>query len=103
MNAKGWLWKKDAANLYDAFIIECISLDDCPISGASLIRRTLQTDETKPTYKALNELMLDCFKKVRESKNKRKRAAAWDDIAADQGGEVADAGDNERFSKGQKA
>lgn len=95
MNAKGWLWKKDAANLYDAFIIECISLDDFPISGASLIRRTPQTDETKPAHKALNELMLDCFKKVRESKNKRKRAAAREDIAADQGGEVADAGDNE--------
>ena len=32
--------------------------------------------------KALNELMLDCFKKVRESKNKRKRAMAEEQIVA---------------------
>jgi hypothetical protein len=81
IRGKGWLWKKDGGNLYDAFVLECIDLDDFPVSGASTIRRT-QTDDTKPFHKALNELMLDCFKKVRESKNKRKRAIAREEIAA---------------------
>ena len=82
IRGKGWLWKKDGGNLYDAFVLECVDLDDFPVSGASTIRRT-QTDDTKPFHKALNELMLDCFKKVRESKNKRKRAIAQEEIAAE--------------------
>lgn len=81
IRGKGWLWKKDGGNQYDAFVLECVDLDDFPVSGASTIRRT-QTDDTKPFHKALNELMLDCFKKVRESKNKRKRAIAREEIAA---------------------
>ncbi|KAF8437826.1 hypothetical protein BGX38DRAFT_1273856 [Terfezia claveryi] len=60
-------------------------LDDFPASGAAVIRRDPQTDDTKPTYKALNELMLDCFKKVRESRGKRKRAAAREELAAGAG------------------
>jgi len=34
---------------------------------------------------ALNELMLDCFKNVRESRGKRKKAAAREELVADAG------------------
>ena len=96
MKGNGWLWKKDAGNGYDAFVLQCVRLDDFPVSGASRIRRTPKTDDTKPAHKAINELMLDCFKKVRESRNKRKRAAAQEELRAEAGNiakyEEADAG-----------
>ncbi|KAF8424471.1 hypothetical protein BGX38DRAFT_1279386 [Terfezia claveryi] len=85
IRAKGWQWKKDRGNDCAAFQMECVGLDDFPASGAAVIRRDLQTDDTKPTHKALNELMLDCFKKVRESHGKRKRAAAREELAAGAG------------------
>jgi len=81
IKAKGWQWKKDAGNDYDAFLLECIGLNDFPTTGASGLNRP-QTEDTKPAHKALNELMLDCFKKVRESRSKRKRAAAREELAA---------------------
>ncbi|KAF8422129.1 hypothetical protein BGX38DRAFT_1279902 [Terfezia claveryi] len=62
--------------------MKCVSLDDFPASGAAVIRRDPQTDDMKPAYKALNELILDCFKKVRESRGKRKRAAAQEEVMA---------------------
>ncbi|RPB18289.1 hypothetical protein L211DRAFT_854255 [Terfezia boudieri ATCC MYA-4762] len=65
--------------------MECVSLDDFPASGAAVIRRDPKTDDTKPAHKALNELMLDCFKKVRESRGKRKRAAAREALVAEAG------------------
>jgi hypothetical protein len=96
IKAKGWQWKKDAGNQYDAFLLECVGLEDFPVSGAAIIRRNPKTEDTKPTHKALNELMLDCFKKVRESRNKRRRAAAREELAAEVvtsgGGAGADAG-----------
>ena len=61
---KGWLWKKDAGNQYDAFVLQCVRLDDFPVSGASLIRFTPKTDDTKPAHKAINELMLDCGRSI---------------------------------------
>jgi len=96
IKAKGWQWKKDAGNEYNAFLMECVGLDDFPSSGASIIRRP-QTEDTKAAHKALNELMLDCYKKVRESRGKRKRAAAREELAAEGGTireeeEEADAG-----------
>jgi len=63
--------------------MECVRLADFPCSGAATLRRSPPTGDTKPSYKALNELMLDCFKKVRESRNKGRRAAAREDIAAE--------------------
>jgi hypothetical protein len=63
------------------FLLECIDLADFPVAAKSTIRHT-KTGDMEPSHKALNELMLDCFKKVRESKNKRKRAAAQETIAA---------------------
>ena len=80
IKAKGWLWRKDWGKQYDPFLLECVGLPDFPVSAASTIRRNPPTDDTKSSYRALNELMLDCFKKVRESQNKRKRAAAQEDI-----------------------
>ena len=76
--------------------MQCLILDDFPVFGASLIRRTPKTDDTKPAHKAINELMLDCFKKVSESRNKCKRAAAQEELRAEAGNiaedEEADAG-----------
>ena len=72
IKAKGWQWKKDAG------------LDNFTSSGASIIRRP-QADDTKPAHEALNELMLDCFKKVRESRGKRKRGAARKELPAEAG------------------
>ena len=83
IKAKGWLWKKDAGNTLDAFILECIALDEFPVPAASLIRITPPTDNTKPSHKAVNELLIDCFKKVRELESKRKRATAQEEIAAE--------------------
>lgn len=40
-----------------------VGLLDFPVSTT---RRT-KTDDTKPSHKTLNEIILDCFKKVRES------------------------------------
>lgn len=82
IRAKGWLWKKDAGNRYDAFALECAALDDFPVSGGSIIRRP-KTADTEPSHKALNELLLDCFKKIRESQNKRKHAVAREDLEAE--------------------
>ena len=83
IKAKGWLWKKDAGNALDAFILECIALSDFPVPAASLIKIRPPTDNTKPSHKAVNELIIDCFKKVRESQSKRKRATAQEEIAAE--------------------
>ncbi|RPB22309.1 hypothetical protein L211DRAFT_850629 [Terfezia boudieri ATCC MYA-4762] len=85
IRAKGWQWKKDGGNDYDGFLMECVGLDDFPASGAAVIRWDPKTDDTKPAHKALNELMLDCFKKVRESRGKRKRAAAQEALVAEAG------------------
>ncbi|KAF8426000.1 hypothetical protein EV426DRAFT_710467 [Tirmania nivea] len=85
IKAKGWQWKKDAGNSYDAFLLECIGQEDFPSSGAAIIRQNPKTDDTKLAHKALNELMLDCFKKVGESRNKWRRAAAREDLATEAG------------------
>ncbi|RPB18890.1 hypothetical protein L211DRAFT_853703 [Terfezia boudieri ATCC MYA-4762] len=65
--------------------MECVGLDDFPASGATVIRRDPQTDDTKPAHKALNELMLDCFKKIWESRGKHKRAAAREALVVEVG------------------
>ena len=78
-----WLWKQDAGNRYDAFVLQCVGLEDFSISGASLIRRTHKTDDTKPAHKGINELMLNYFKKVREFQNKHKRAVAQEKLRAE--------------------
>lgn len=83
IRSKGWQWKKDGGTLYDAFVMECVALPEFPVSGASIIRRNLKTEDTKPAHKALNELMLDCFKKVRESQHKRRRALAREELAGE--------------------
>ena len=83
IKAKGWLWKHDAGNTLDAFILECIALDNFPVPAASLIRITPPTDNTKLSHKAVNELLIDCFKKVHESQSKRKRATAQEEIATE--------------------
>ena len=100
IKANGWLWKTDAGNGYDAFVLQYVGLDDCPVFGASLIRRTPKTDDTKPAYKAINELILNCFKKVRESRNKRKRAVAQEELRAE-AGNIAE--DEEADASGQQA
>ncbi|KAF8423735.1 hypothetical protein BGX38DRAFT_1304784 [Terfezia claveryi] len=69
--------------------MECVGLDDFPASGAAVIHRDSKTDDTKPAYKALIELMLDCFKKIRESHGKRKSAAAREELVA-KAGQVED-------------
>ena len=86
IRAKGWLWKKDGRNLYNTFIIESINLADFPVSATTTIKLTPKTDDPKPTHKALNELIMDCFKKVRESKQKRSTAAGQEDIAGEEEG-----------------
>ena len=83
IKGKGWLWKKDAGNILDAFILECIALDNFPVPPASLIRITPPTDNTKPLYEAINELLIYCFKKVRELQSKRKRATAREEIVTE--------------------
>ena len=50
-----------------------------------MIRREPQTKDTERAHKALNELMLDCFKKVRESENKRRKAVAREELAGEEG------------------
>ncbi|KAF8426777.1 hypothetical protein BGX38DRAFT_1301530 [Terfezia claveryi] len=94
IRAKGWQWKKNEGNDYAVFQIECVGLDDFPASGATVIHRDPQMDDTKPTHKALNELMLDCFKKVWESRRKQKRAAAREELAAGAGQVEDKKGDN---------
>ena len=59
-----------------------MKLKDFPSSGALVIQRKL-ADDTRPAHKAVNELLIDCFKKVRESQNKRKRNVAQEDIEAE--------------------
>ncbi|RPB18877.1 hypothetical protein L211DRAFT_853688 [Terfezia boudieri ATCC MYA-4762] len=63
--------------------MECVGLDDFPASGAAVIRQDPKTDDTKPGHKALNELILNCFKKVRESRGKRKRVAAQEALVVE--------------------
>ena len=89
IKTKGWLWKKDGGNLYDAFVLECVALADFPVSVASLIRRNPQMDDSKAAHKALNESILDCFKNIRESQHKSKRAAAGEELPAEAGAIVA--------------
>ena len=92
IRANKWLWKKDAGNGYDALVIECVKLEDFPSSGASVIQRKL-ADDTRPAHKAVNKLLIDGFKKVRESQNKRKRNVAQEDIEAEAvggGGEASE-------------
>jgi len=55
-------------------------------------RSASQTDDTKPAHRTLNELMLDCFKKARESRSKRKRAAAREELEAEAGAVGEDEG-----------
>jgi len=83
IKAKGWQWKKDSGLEHNAFLMECVRVADFPSSGAATLRRSLPTGDTRTSYKALKELMLDCFKKVRESRNKRRRAAAREDMATE--------------------
>ena len=69
-----------------------MKLEDFPSSGASVIQRKL-ADDTRPAHKAVNELLIDCFKQVRESQNKRKRNVAQEVIEAEAvggGGEASD-------------
>jgi len=84
IKAKGWYWKKDARKKYDVFLLRCVELKNLRSSDASIIRRP-QAEETKPAHKALNELTLDCFKKVRESGGKKKRAPVTEELAAEAG------------------
>ena len=91
IKGKGWKKKTEAGNQYDAFVLECVDLEDFPVSAASTIRRP-RTNDTEPAHKALNELMLDCFKKVREAKQRRKRNAAQEELAAGEGGEADEVG-----------
>jgi len=40
---EGWQWKKDAGNEYDAFLLECVGLEDFPSSGAAITHRKAST------------------------------------------------------------
>ena len=82
ITANKWLWKNDTGNGYDAFVIEYVKLKDFPSSGALVIQQKL-ADDTRPAHEAVNELLIDCFKKERESQNKRKRNVAQEDIEAE--------------------
>ena len=69
-----------------------MKLEDFPSSGVSVIQRKL-ADDTRLAHKAVNELLIDCFKNVRESQNKWKRNVAQEDIEAEAvggGGEASD-------------
>ena len=71
-----------------------MKLEDFPSSGASVIQRKL-ADDTRPAHKAVNELVIDCFKKVRGSQNKQKRNVAQGDIEAEAVGGRCEASDVE--------
>ena len=59
-----------------------------------MIQRKL-ADDTRPAHKAVNELVIDCFNKVRESQNKRKRNVPQEDIEAEAVGGGCEASDVE--------
>jgi len=92
IRGKGWQWKKDGSNDYDELLMECVGLEDFPSLGATLIRWNPKTDDTKPAHKALKELMLDCFNKVRESRGKRRIAGAREELLAEAGQDEEDEG-----------
>ena len=76
IKAKGWSWKKDpSANIYAEFLTECIGIGTFPV-GAQMLCSQPKDEANGAYHKALNELMLDCFKKVRESTQTKKHAAA---------------------------
>ena len=72
ITAKGWLCKKDVGTVLDAFILECIALSDFPVPAISLIKIRPPTDNTNKLHKAVHELIIDYFKKVRELQSTNK-------------------------------
>ena len=64
IRSKGWQWKRDVGKQYDTFLKHLVGLPDFPASAASIIQRDSRTKDTEQAHKALNELILDCFKKV---------------------------------------
>ena len=69
-----------------------------------MIRREPQTKDTERAHKALNELILDCFKKVREFENKRRRAVAREELSGEEqsGGDLKSDEESQPTKKKQR-
>ena len=104
IKAKGWSSKKEpGAKTYAEFLSQCIELKSFPVGARTLCGQD-ESDTNRAHQKALNELMLDCFKKVRESAQSKKRAVAQEELDAEPDDPVAEgsADSGRRRAKRQK-